>query len=70
MFGNKKAKQKRLNDLTQLIQTHGPVSQAELARQLGVKRSTIHKDVQALAKRGLRIAEDRKGWLELPQNED
>ncbi len=69
MFGNKQAKQKRLKDLTQLIQTRGPVSQAELARQLRVKRSTVYKDVQTLTKKGVRLAEDTKGWLELPQDD-
>ena len=64
MFGNKQQKRNRLAQMTDII-TKSPagITQAALARLLGVGRSTVHKDLRALEKRGVRLSEDRRGRL-------
>lgn len=69
MFGNKKNKQARLFSISNLVRkAEEGVSQAELARQLGVSRSTITKDL-GIAERetGARFwqdDDDRLYWFE------
>ena len=64
MFGNKDQKRSRLEQMAVLI-TQAPlgITQAALARLLGVGRSTVNKDLVALERRGVRLSEDRKGRL-------
>ncbi len=66
MFGKKKDKQTRLQKMTTLIEeTPGGVSQADLARELGVPRSTVLKDLPLLEDAGVMLAEDTRGRLTL-----
>jgi DNA-binding IclR family transcriptional regulator len=66
MFGSKKGKQERLDRLVDLLQGHpGGLSQSEMARQLRVPRSTVHRDLVALEKRGVLLAEDPRGRISL-----
>jgi predicted DNA-binding transcriptional regulator YafY len=64
MFGNKDDKNKRLEQMVEII-AKAPVgiTQAALAHLLGVGRSTISKDLVTLEKRGVRLSEDRRGRL-------
>lgn len=64
MFGNKDQKRNRLEQMVEII-AKSPVgiTQAALARLLGVGRSTISKDLRSLEKRGVRLSEDRRGRL-------
>lgn len=55
MFGNKKDKRKRLRKMAALVKKAGGISQAELARKLGVSRGTVNKD--------LGIVQDETGAL-------
>lgn len=66
MFGNKQAKQKRLEQMADVIE-HNPegISQSELARQVGVPRCTVKRDLPAMEDAGILLAEDRRGWLSL-----
>ncbi len=67
MFGNKDDKQARLDEIARLVaQATGGITQAALAKALGVARSTIHKDLVALERRGVRLAEDNSGRLSWP----
>lgn len=50
MFGNKKNKQSRLQRLAKLVQQSPGISQAELARRLGVSRGTVTKDLAIVEK--------------------
>lgn len=63
MFGNKKEKQERLEQLQKTLKDR-EVSTAKLARELGVSRHTIMDDVDALEKKGVKLCE-RKGKLSL-----
>ncbi len=46
MFGNKHEKQERLFSISRLVRgAKNGISQADLARELGVSRSTITKDL-------------------------
>lgn len=66
MFGSKKEKQQRLERLVDLLQGHpAGLSQSEIARQLHVQRSTVHRDLVALEKRGVLLAEDPRGRISL-----
>ena len=67
MFGNKENKKQRLAQIPTIIQTHQPVRRSLIARMLGVRRSTITKDINMLAKKGVRLAEDDKGRLSMPE---
>lgn len=67
MFGRKDKKQERLDLIQEIVQTDvSGVTQAELARRCGSTRSTIHKDLAELEKRGVILAEDETGKLHWP----
>jgi predicted DNA-binding transcriptional regulator YafY len=64
MFGKKDEKQNRLERMVEVIaKSPQGITQAALARLLGVGRSTVNKDLMALEKRGVRLSEDRRGRL-------
>ncbi len=64
MFGNKNEKRNRLDRMVDIIaKSPAGITQAALARLLGVGRSTVNKDLVALEKRGVRLSEDRRGRL-------
>jgi predicted DNA-binding transcriptional regulator YafY len=64
MFGNKDEKQNRLERMVEIIaKSPAGITQAALARLLGVGRSTVNKDMATLEKRGVRLSEDRRGRL-------
>jgi biotin operon repressor len=64
MFGNKDEKRSRLEQMVVLVaKSTGGMTQAALARALGVTRSTVNKDLQILEKRGVRLSQDRRGRL-------
>jgi DNA-binding IclR family transcriptional regulator len=63
MFGNKQAKQERLEQMAKVIEQHPTITQAELARQMGMPRSTVKRDLPALEQAGILLAEDERGWL-------
>ncbi len=66
MFGSKQDKQKRLRQMAEVIQHHpGGISQSELARQLGVPRCTVKRDLPTLEQAGILLSEDTRGWLAL-----
>lgn len=66
MFGSKKGKQQRLERMVHLLQGRpAGVSPSEIAQQLGVPRSTVHRDLVALEKRGVLLAEDPRGRVSL-----
>lgn len=66
MFGNKKDKRARIEKMAQMIeQSPGGISQSELARKIGAPRSTVKRDLPALEKQGVLLAEDERGWLSL-----
>lgn len=67
MFGNKDKKKERLAQIPEMVKTHQPVRRSMLARLLGVRRSTITKDINMLERKGVRLAEDHKGRLSLPE---
>ncbi len=64
MFGSKDEKQKRLEQMVEIIaKSPAGITQAALARLLGVGRSTINKDLVSLDQRGVRLSQDRRGRL-------
>ncbi|CAG1014429.1 hypothetical protein ANRL4_05210 [Anaerolineae bacterium] len=64
MFGSKDEKQNRLEQIVEIIaKAPAGITQAALAQLLGVGRSTVNKDLVALHRRGVRLAEDSKGRL-------
>jgi len=65
MFGSKSDKQKRLQAARQIIAEHGEITPAELARQLGVPRSTVSRDLAVAEEHGLLLCEDERGRLSL-----
>jgi DeoR/GlpR family transcriptional regulator of sugar metabolism len=66
MFGNKQDKQKRLERMAKVIETHtGGISQSAIARELGVPRCTVKRDLPALEAKGILLSEDGRGWLSL-----
>lgn len=66
MFGQKKAKRQRLEQMADVIeQRPDGISQSDLARQLGVHRSTVKRDLPRLEKHGILLSEDERGWLSL-----
>jgi len=58
MFGTKEQKRERLFQLVEMVQAHPGISQAKLARVLGVNRSTILRDLAELEEMGIRLWED------------
>ena len=65
MFGSKSDKQKRLQAAQQIIGARGEISPAELARQLGVPRSTVSRDLAVAEAHGVLLCEDERGRLSL-----
>ena len=66
MFGNKQARQERLEQMAKVISQHPEgISQSELARQLDMPRSTVKRDLPAMEKVGILLAEDAHGRLAL-----
>jgi uncharacterized membrane protein len=65
MFGDKQAKQERLEHIAKVIEQHPNITQAELARQMGMPRSTVKRDLPAMEKAGILLAEDARGRLTL-----
>lgn len=65
MFGGKKDKVDRLQAIGALLRSaRGGLTQAELARLIGVNRSTINKDLAIIQDRtGALLAEDDQGRL-------
>jgi predicted DNA-binding transcriptional regulator YafY len=64
MFGDKDRKRSRLEQMVEIIaQAPAGITQAALARLLGVARSTVSKDLLALEKRGVRFSQDRRGRI-------
>jgi predicted DNA-binding transcriptional regulator YafY len=64
MFGNKSDKTKRLEETADLL-AQQELSAAELARKLGVQRSTVLRDLPLLEDRGVFLQEDEQGLLYL-----
>lgn len=70
MFGSKGEKQARLEQIATLVaRSAGGITQAALAKALGVARSTIHKDLATLERKGVRLAEDDSGRLFWPDHD-
>ncbi|MEN9934315.1 MAG: hypothetical protein RLZZ387_894 [Chloroflexota bacterium] len=65
MFGSKDAKAERLEQIVTLLERHGALSQAEIAQQLGVPRSTVMRDLPQLEERGIYLHEDERGKVSL-----
>jgi DeoR/GlpR family transcriptional regulator of sugar metabolism len=65
MFGNKQSKQERLEQMAKVIEQHPDITQAELAQQMGMPRSTVKRDLPAMEKAGILLAEDVQGRLSL-----
>jgi len=68
MFGSKQGKRARLERIVELLNYSSGITQAELARQLGVAKSTIQQDLQDLEAEGILIMEDGHGYLEIFEN--
>jgi uncharacterized membrane protein len=67
MYGDKLQKDKRLQQIVEAIREAGNgVTQAALARIVGVSRSVINKDLVTLHERGVRLGEDEEGRLMWP----
>ncbi len=64
MFGSKQGKQDRLGQYTELL-GEDDLSQAELARRLGVPRSVVMRDLADLHDQGVLIEEDDEGKIRL-----
>ena len=66
MYGNKSEKRQRLEKMAVLVALAPEgVTQAALARILGVARSTIGDDLAELERLGVLLAEDAEGRLTL-----
>jgi DNA-binding IclR family transcriptional regulator len=65
MFGNKQVKQERLEQMAEVIEQRPGISQSELARQLGIPRSTVKRDLPTLEQVGILLTEDEQGRLSL-----
>jgi DNA-binding IclR family transcriptional regulator len=66
MFGSKQAKQDRLEQIVQVLEGNpGGLTQSEIARRVRRQRSTVHRDLLALDKRGVLLAEDERGRVSL-----
>ena len=65
MFGKKESKLARLFKIGRVLQeAEDGITQAELARKVGVSRATIHKDLAIIQeKTGILPAEDDDGRL-------
>jgi DeoR/GlpR family transcriptional regulator of sugar metabolism len=58
MFGSKDDKTERLERITMLLKGHEALSQAQIAEQLGVARSTIMRDLPMLEEQAVILQED------------
>lgn len=68
MYGDKQDKQRRLAQLVDIVaQATDGITQAALARALGVTRGAINKDLGILHDQGVLLAEDEQGKLSLPK---
>ena len=68
MYGDKQDKNERLARMVELIaQATSGITQAALARALGVTRGAINKDLGILHDQGVLLAEDEQGKLSLPK---
>jgi DNA-binding IclR family transcriptional regulator len=65
MFGTKHDKQLRLKREIELIQHHGPLSAAELARKTHVNRNVISRDLADLEQCGYLLQEDASGRISI-----
>ncbi len=66
MFGNKQGKRDRLEQIVQLLEENPDgLTQSEIARRLRVDRSTIHRDLTTLARRGVLLAENERARVTL-----
>lgn len=71
MFGNKDEKRNRLQQMAALVQKAGGISQADLARKLGVARGTVNKDLAIVQdETGALFWEDEDGRLYPFDDED
>ena len=56
----------RLDRYEVLVAEHpGGIRASELARLMGVNRSTVQRDLPALEERGMLLMEDERGFLSL-----
>lgn len=67
MFGSKTDKRRRLQEARRIIEAHGEITPAELARQLGVPRSTVSRDLAVADQHGVLLCEDQQGRLSLTE---
>ncbi len=66
MFGSKRGKQDRLEKIVNLLERNpGGLSQSEIAKLVRTQRSTVHRDLAALEKRGVLLVEDDRGRVSL-----
>ena len=65
MFGSKQAKQVRLAQMVETLEQNPRMTQSQLARQLGVSRATVHRDLPVLEDKGILLSEDDQGRLSL-----
>ena len=64
MFGNKREKQERLDQYAAMLGEQA-LSQAEIAKRLGVPRSTVMRDLADLDDQGIQLEEDAQGHVRL-----
>jgi predicted DNA-binding transcriptional regulator YafY len=67
MFGNKQEKRARLVREIALFHEQDEISIEEMARQIGVDRATIEKDLVSLDAAGVVLHEGRRGRLGLAE---
>jgi DNA-binding IclR family transcriptional regulator len=66
MFGNKQSKKARLERMADVIEQYPQgISQSKLARQMGIPRSTVKRDLPTLEQAGILLAEDERGRLSM-----
>jgi DNA-binding IclR family transcriptional regulator len=54
-----------LEQIAEVIEQWPGISQSELARQLGIPRSTVKRDLPTLEEVGILLVEDEQGRLSL-----
>jgi predicted DNA-binding transcriptional regulator YafY len=64
MFGSKQGKQERLAQYRELL-SEEELTQAQIAKRLGVPRSTVLRDLADLDEQGIKLDEDECGRLRL-----
>ncbi len=65
MFGSKADKAERLARAAAVIGDRGEITAGELARRLGVPRSTVARDLASAEARGMLLCEDGRGRISL-----